>query len=176
VSGVPPPLHLQRSFTLKSQGGLLRVLLTDCLVGEAFTPTPGAVVPPLNAFKAIWDTGASHSVITLAVARACGLKPIGKTIVHGVGGEHICNQYLVNIRLPNRVGFQNVRVTEGILKGGNNGDVLIGMDIITTGDFAVTNFGGVTTFSFRHPSCAAIDYVQQHNSKMALGSKDGKKK
>lgn len=42
-------------------------------------------------------------------------------------------------------------------------DMLIGMDVISKGDFAVTNVGGITTFSFRIPSQETIDYVQQDN-------------
>jgi hypothetical protein len=32
------------------------------------------------------------------------------------------------------------------------------MDIITQGDFAITNFGGRTMFSFRLPSLESIDF------------------
>jgi hypothetical protein len=38
-------------------------------------------------------------------------------------------------------------------------DVVIGMDIVTRGDFAVTNRDGRTTFSFRIPSQSHIDFV-----------------
>ena len=38
------------------------------------------------------------------------------------------------------------------------------MDIITRGDFAVTNRGGKTTFSFRIPSQADIDFVKDDNA------------
>jgi hypothetical protein len=37
------------------------------------------------------------------------------------------------------------------------------MDIISMGDFAVTNFSGVTQFSFRVPSMEAIDFVPETN-------------
>ena len=62
--------------------------------------------------------------------------------------------------LPNNVGIAYVEVTEGDLMGE---DVLIGMDIITRGDFAITNVGGKTTFSFRIPSVETIDYCKQGN-------------
>ena len=42
-------------------------------------------------------------------------------------------------------------------------DVLIGMDIITKGDFAITNPDGTTKFSFRIPSQADIDFVRESN-------------
>jgi hypothetical protein len=37
-------------------------------------------------------------------------------------------------------------------------DVLIGMDIISRGDFALTHKEGKTVFSFRYPSLATIDF------------------
>lgn len=45
------------AFTIKSSGGLLRVLITDVNVHM-----PGS--PNYTAIKAIWDTGASGSAIT----------------------------------------------------------------------------------------------------------------
>jgi len=57
-------------------------------------------------------------------------------------------------------------VTEGILPGGDGGDILIGMDIITLGDFVITNLNGKTKVSFRIPSKSATCYVQEHNAAM----------
>lgn len=34
------------------------------------------------------------------------------------------------------------------------------MDIINKGDFAVTNYGGKTMFSFRFPACAETVYTK----------------
>ncbi len=112
-------------------------------------------------YQAIWDTGATASVITQAVVDACGLQPIGVVQTHGVHGTQLSDVYLVNIRLPQGVGFMHVEVTKGQLVGG--ADVLIGMDIITSGDFSVTNKGGITKFSFRVPSQAHTDYVKEFN-------------
>lgn len=48
-------------------------------------------------------------------------------------------------------------------------DVIIGMDILGMGDFAVTHQNGNTTFSFCLPSRREIDYATEINnlSKMA---------
>jgi hypothetical protein len=40
------------------------------------------------------------------------------------------------------------------------------MDLISQGDFAVTNFQGLTKFSFRVPSLRHIDFVQEHNARV----------
>ena len=47
---------------------------------------------------------------------------------------------------------------EGVLNGC---EVLIGMDIITVGDFVVTNRNGKTVFSFQTPSTHEYDFVKQ---------------
>ena len=110
-------------------------------------------------FEAIWDTGATHSAITQAVIDACGLGPTGITKVRHVAGEKLVETYLVNIGLPNNVAVYNVRATKAELTPGS--DILIGMDIMSRGDFAVTNFGGTTKFSFRVPSVEHIDFVKE---------------
>lgn len=76
-------------------------------------------------------------MISKRVVQKCGLKPTGMTKVSTAGGIFDRNTYLVSIGLPHTVGFPIVRVTEGELE---SEDVLIGMDIITAGDFAVTRY------------------------------------
>ncbi len=124
-------------------------------------PTGGDPQPAVVPFAAIWDTGATNSVITQAVVDACGLVATGMTKVDHVDGSSQAETYLVNIWLPNKVAFSGVRVTKGTLTGHAN--ILIGMDIISKGDFAVTNFNGITKFSFRFPSVGHIDFVEEIN-------------
>jgi predicted aspartyl protease len=155
-----------QSFTATA-AGLRRELITPCEISAAFDP---AADPKTHAqlfdFQAIWDTGATNSVISPKVVAACGLKPIGMTEVHTANGTCKAEQYSVNIYLPNKVAFQSVRVTNQPLIGT---PILIGMDIIATGDFAVTNVGGKTTFSFRWPSLERIDFVKHTPTVSASG-------
>jgi len=79
--------------------------------------------------------------------------------------EYEVNTYLVNLFLPNNVVVAAVPVSEGGIAGG---DVLIGMDIITMGDFAITNCDGRSCWTFRMPAVEEIDFVreiQEHNRK-----------
>lgn len=145
-----------RAFTGK-YNGIARVLTSKASVGVAFDPSRSPD-PALHEFDAIWDTGATGSVISQNVVRECGLNPIGMTRVSTAGGVRTSNEYLVSIYLPNEVAFPTVRVTVGDIEGA---DVLIGMDIIGIGDFAVTNHEGKTVFSFRFPSVARIDFVEE---------------
>lgn len=170
------------SLTVTAQGGVLRVINTACSVSPAFNPAlnQGTAHPPFCDFTAIWDTGATASVITQKVVDACNLKPTGMTQAQTAGELRTVETYLINIRLPHGVGFQEVPVTKMDL--GSSADVLIGMDIITIGDFSITNKDGITVFSFRTPSQLHVDYVKEHNAALIRerlhhgGSKDKRKK
>ena len=135
-------------------------MTNDCGISPAWDPDSGGTPPQLIEFAAIWDTGATNSVVTQNVIDACGLVATGMTKVQGVHSVEESETYLVNIALPGKVVFTGMRVTKGKFTGG---DILIGMDIINQGDFAVTNQGGATKFSFRVPSQVHIDFVEEIN-------------
>ena len=137
-------------------------LTTKVEVSEPFEPQTTTQLPPMKEAVAIWDTGATGSVITRTLAEQLNLKPISIQRVRGVTGEQDKNVYLVNMRLPNNVGLCFVRVTEceDIL---GNASVLIGMDIISMGDFSVTSVNDQTVLSFRIPSIKEVDYVVEAN-------------
>ena len=57
-----------------------------------------------------------------------------------------------------------VRVSEGDTASfSREGDaaILIGMDIISQGDFCISNFAGRTVMTFRRPSLETIDYCKE---------------
>lgn len=123
---------------------LSAVLINKVHIYKAFTPTSSQSLKPSDAkeYNALWDTGATGSVITRKVVDECGLKPISRATIHHANGTSETLVYLVSIFLPNNVCFNSLRVSEGKLAGDT--EVLIGMDIIGQGDFAVTNHGGKT--------------------------------
>jgi len=132
---------------------------------EAYNPNSGLPSPNGKSFIGIWDTGASGTVINSKIINELSLKPSGKTIVSAVGSGGKVNQYetptySINIVLPNKVVIVGVVAAQGEIGGG---DALIGMDVITAGDFSVTNFQGKTTISFRTPSSGEIDFVKEIN-------------
>ena len=163
---------MHHAFTTKHTGRV-RVLTTK--VGICLPVTPDEIKNSnieIKQYTAIWDTGATNSVITKKVVDDLALKPINVVKTNHAGGTSMANVYLVNIDLPMGVMAGQVRVTEAQLTD-NDGiseseqsRVLIGMDIIGTGDFAVTNFDNKTMMSFRIPSVEAIDFVptaRDHN-------------
>ena len=119
--------------------------------------------PLIKEYFATWDTGATNCVINKEVIESLGLKPIVVVRVNHVGGDGVANVYLVNIILPNNVILPGVRVTEGIIEKDAPADtrshILIGMDVIGLGSFAISNKIGKTTVSFEMPSSEEIDFV-----------------
>ena len=146
-----------QSFTLTSGGGLLKVLLTPLTV---CTPIIDRTRGPdkTSGVNAIWDTGASGSVITQKVVDELDIQPVGMSQVHTVSGQEESPVFLVDFALPNGVVLQGLRVTLGRLIGA---DALIGMDVIVMGDFSITNLNGKTKMSFRIPSSVEVDYVKE---------------
>jgi len=161
------------AFTVKHKGRVNRVH-TDVLVMDAFDPqNPPAKKPSAHKAKALWDTGATASVITTATAKALGLTPTGTAMVGHAGGSSLMNTYVVHIHLPNGVRVHGVQVTEspGIANGAG---AIIGMDIIGIGDFSITNASGTTTMSYRLPSIKHIDYVAETQSPLVSGKVAGR--
>ena len=171
-SSVPQP----KSFTIRYNGRTNK-LQAETLVSKAINPGQNIAIPPevvegAKKYNGIWDTGATNSVISQKVVDDCGLMPTGMAIVQGATGSMRCETFLVSIFLPNKVVFPSIRVTKGVLAGC---DVLIGMDIINQGDFAITHNDWKTTFSFRYPSIEQIDFVQKkaepyHSTKISRNS------
>lgn len=145
------------AFTVR-HGDVLDRLITPCGICPAFDPTCGLPHPEIVKFNALWDTGATNSAISPKVVAALGIRPYTMTKVFHAQGESMTGVYLVNIFLPNNVAFQSLRVSEGILNGC---DVLIGMDIISHGDFSITHKNKGTVFSFQIPSTHEYDFVKQ---------------
>jgi predicted aspartyl protease len=146
------------AFTTKANG-IVNVLQSNVSV---FQPIPGKD-SKIETFIAIWDTGATSTVVTPKVVANLGLIPSGKTNLLGVtGAKENADTFLVSIILPNKVRVDGVRVAE-VPQLTGNADILIGMDIITIGDFSLTNVDKKTVFTFRFPSIKTIDYVEEVN-------------
>ena len=113
-------------------------------------------------FQAIWDTGASATCISPKISKALGLGAISMAQVHAAGNTYDSPVYKVDVILPNGLMVVDVRVLEASNIQG--ADMLIGMDIITTGDLAITNADNDTWFSFRFPSARLhTDYADEAN-------------
>jgi predicted aspartyl protease len=150
------------AFTKKTSGRL-REILTEIGVSLPFVESD--MLSSDNRIlktRALWDTGASNCVVTKQTAKELNLRPISVSQVSHADGITLANVYLVNIYLPNNLVVPNVRVTECADSDGLFG-VIIGMDVITLGDLAITNVGENTTVSFRIPSLHTIDHLHEQD-------------
>ena len=147
--------NIPKAFTI-DYSMIVNVLETSVKISEYFDPDVHNDIdyPTMYEFDATWDTGAMISVISTSVTEKLGLEPIGKeTVGHG-GGVSVAYKYLVNLFLPNDVVFVSLEVLGMPISV----DVLIGMDIISKGDFAITSSQGKTKFSFQIPSTHDITF------------------
>lgn len=132
----------------------------------------------------LWDTGATGSCISKKYADELGLKPVEFRDTYGVGGS-IERVPVYEILIDLNKDVKNIRVFVGEARlhredgGPSNSEIgfLIGMDIISHGDFFVGRYKSDTNnektiFSFRIPSaCDPVDYLQEvraFNREMAL--------
>lgn len=105
----------------------------------------------------LWDTGATGTCISYELAQKLHLTPIGFQCIQTPSGSAQVKQYKVHIVLNQELVVQDVTVFDSEI-GQQGLDVLIGMDIISLGDFAISNYKGTTQFSFRIPSQEHVDY------------------
>lgn len=138
--------------------GYENVLSNLVEVAPAYDPELGFSKSLFKKYRAVWDTGATHSAITPQVVRDFALRATGMAVVYDASTTQNVHTYSVNILLPNNVEFPDWEVSEA---GGLVGDedILIGMDIIGTGDFAVSNKNR-TIFTFRYPSQEEISFFK----------------
>lgn len=131
-------------FTVNSEGIAIRIT-SKCTV-EAYSGKRESI-KSVECSKALWDTGASVSVISTRIASELSLVPTGVSYITGFDGRRMrTNTYRVNIILPDGISIGCLEVVESPMV---MFDMLIGMDVISLGDFSICNRGrGGTVFSF----------------------------
>jgi predicted aspartyl protease len=148
-----------QAFTSRYQGKALKVI-NEVEIFPAFllnsTPIAG------RKYIALYDTGATRSAISPTVVQELNLPIIRATRVGVGGGFHDTTSHLVNIKLPSNVMCPMFEVANIHVPSGEN--VIIGMDILSAGDFAVTQDKGNTIFSFCVPSRKCVDFVADINA------------
>lgn len=137
-----------RCFTTGYNGRSLKLL------NEVIIPTEKGNLKT----TALWDTGASGTCIAQEIADQLQLPSTGRKKAKTPSGEKEFNTYCVDLVLPNNVVIKDVPVM-GSEIGKQGIGVLVGMDIIGLGDFAISNFNGHTQFTFRMPSLSNADFV-----------------
>lgn len=100
--------------------------------------------------KALVDTGANGTCISKRLSSACHLPAVSAMKIFSAQGASVVPVYKMNIKLPTGTEFKNVLATE--VAGSEHFDVIIGMDILSQGDFALTSNEDNLVFSMRFPS------------------------
>ncbi len=152
-------MKANNAFTLKY------INLTNRLISEVEIRYNGNRIKA----QALWDTGATNSCISVDVVSKLSLISHGFTQVKTPSGTSTQGVYLIDVILPNKVIFDNVQVFDSAI-GDQGIQMLIGMDIISKGDFAISNYQGKTTFTFRCPAIAEIDFVKLAKSSVPIKS------
>jgi len=99
--------------------------------------------------KAMVDTGATMSGISSRMAARMGLKSYEEQeFIHpkGVGKSPV---YIFDVIFPKDKVFENIKAVE--ITPVHDCDFLIGMNVISMGDMAITRVDGKMAFSFRVP-------------------------
>lgn len=106
----------------------------------------------------IIDTGTAKSALTENVANELSLHEIGKSNVNtAMGNADVPKYHIDKLVLQNKVEFCSLNFD--LFIGYKNGpDFLIGMDIISRGNLAITNYNGCSLLSFESPSNGNIDF------------------
>jgi predicted aspartyl protease len=121
--------------------------------------------------EGIIDTGATGSVISQHIADILGAIPQTFVKVHTASAQNVITPlYEANIEINKQVKITGLMVTSGDLIQG--AECLIGMDILSRGDLAVTNTNGQTCLSFRTPSVQRIDFVEYAKTRPAIATKN----
>ena len=112
--------------------------------------------------NALWDTGASLSAITPEIQNKLKATPVGKRSISGIHEAKVVDVVLVKVELPNSVIKKSIEVV--VCNIPSNFDVILGMDIISLGDFAISNGNDQTLLSFAAPSFQEkIDFSKRQN-------------
>ena len=118
-----------------------------------------------NRFICIWDTGASVSCVTSNIVERYNLTSIGKSdfFTGGHCKSKSTDVYSIDLMFRDDFVFNNLRVLK--IEKHDVFDIIIGMDIISQGDFAVSNLNGSTSFSFRIPSMGTANFLNENYDK-----------
>lgn len=128
------------------------VLLPVETFEDSFDPQRLSRFPNMQVLKALIDTGAQGTSITLAAAEKLGLEPTGIIRVHGFGGPKDHNCYLFKVGFVDlqqtEIGYQSpmFHMVDREIEGAEfdcgpdaDFDVLLGMDVLSMGTLTVSN-------------------------------------
>ena len=103
----------------------------------------------VKTLRAMWDTGSNATILSTKLVSELHPDRFGQGGMTGIGGQSEGDTYLMHISLPTGDVITYLEVYEANL---GDYDAIIGMDIITRGDFHLDSSKGETLFSFELPN------------------------
>lgn len=130
--------------------GIIEAIVSECRICPAVDFKKGEIPSKVyTSQKAVWDTGATSTLISSKIVKELGLQVYGKSGFSSANGVVETNVYEIHLGVPPAGVVCNVLALE---KDNEDYEVVIGMDVISKGDFTFSNYEGHSTFSFRLPS------------------------
>lgn len=112
-------------------------IVTPMTVDVSDYPTKGGGVKRKERLNALWDTGATVTVISSQLVREFGLTPRGITKVSGFDGKPVmANTYRIDIQLGDNLTIEYIDAIEAPLV---TSDILLGLNVIGLDDFHLTH-------------------------------------
>lgn len=147
-------------------GGSKKEIVSDCTIGNVFAHQSGEKQGNYVG-KAIWDTGATHSCISHKVVEELELRTTGQVEggISTASGIVPAYKYAIDLIIH---GFGLGHGVVEVIGTNLSDDMLIGMDIIGMGDFAIC---GGRYFSYCCPPCPTLINLKEkadrvnHNDK-----------
>jgi hypothetical protein len=147
------------SYTMCYERGHRGVLTSRCRISAGYNPWELSVVRPVfEEVIALWDTGCERSMITEGLALKLGLQCVRQAYIQHVAGVAQVNIYTINLILPNGYEIVELPVSGCHVVGL---DCLIGMDVISMCDFAITSGDIYMRHTIQTPSTHITDYVRE---------------
>lgn len=137
----------------------LAVLSADGYVQHKQSSSP--VLSGVRPFRALIDTGATRTMVSPHVVRSVGLQPVGRMPFNSLTGFAYCYSYLFHVAFYGdrysqyadedndavlNSEIKTIHVFKQVINGGEmtegqSFDVLLGMDVISSGDLQFTRDG-----------------------------------
>lgn len=142
--GVPPP---PPTITPSDEAASTRPIGAPAPIiteGTLQVTAPIAIIPVL----ALIDTGASVSCIDDTLAQNLQLPIIDRVPIGGVGGNHILNQYLCKVTIPQlNIARAGTFIGANLASGGQMHRALVGRDFLASMLFVYNGVSGKATLA-----------------------------
>lgn len=138
LNGIKKPLLEKKTFTLLyDKEKPILYSYAKITIGDTVIATD----------KAMWDTGATITVISHAMALKVDAAPNDSGTSISATDRNDADIYLATVELPGGIIFHDVEVWDVDLAD-HGAEVIIGMDIISQGRLVVETVNGIPMFSF----------------------------